>query len=199
MVLDEPRQALMLQVCRYDGIAWRIEWGGKNHYYFNTRIRFARPGDGCIYLIKESFEIRWTETHFLRRKPDSRNRLKHPVIVSTFRNSCKRYFKRETPFSPWANDSVIVTWLTIRCESQVAMCLQGITYSLKCRMACWSLIKNGNGSEEELSSMAKRRRFAVKDVTWWSSAACGSIAVIRVPGIAEGGQGLWIWDCPKTP
>ncbi len=112
------------------------------------------------------------------------------MIVSTFREFRARGIsKGETPLSVLElMDSVDVNVMTIRCAIAGCDMLAGENIFLKMQDGMLVADKNGNGVRGKVVLNGKKGEdIAVKDVTGDLQQLAGSIAVIRIPGIAEGG------------
>lgn len=117
--------------------------------------------------------------------------LKHPVIVQTFREFRARGISRgETPLSVLElMDSVDINVMTIRCAIAGCDLLAGEEVFLGMKDGMLVANKTGKGvSGRVVSNAMKGDDIAVKDVVGDLNRFSGSIVVIRVPGIIEGGS-----------
>ncbi|MCG2736475.1 MAG: hypothetical protein L6282_08790, partial [Candidatus Methanoperedenaceae archaeon] len=117
--------------------------------------------------------------------------LKHPVIVQTFREFRARGISRgETPLSVLdLMDSVDVNVMTIRCAVAGCDLLAGEEVFLGMKDGMLVADKGGNGMKGKAVSNARRGNdIAVRDVVGDLNRFSGSVVVIRVPGIIEGGS-----------
>lgn len=117
--------------------------------------------------------------------------LKHPVIVQTFREFRARGISRgETPLSVLdLMDSVDVNVMTIRCAVAGCDLLAGEEVFLGMSDGMLVADKCGNGMKGKAVSNARiGDDIAVRDVVGDMLRFSGSVVVIRVPGIIEGGS-----------
>lgn len=117
--------------------------------------------------------------------------LKHPVIVQTFREFRARGISRgETPLSVLdLMDSVDVNVMTIRCAVAGCDLLSGEEVFLAMKDGMLVADKGGNGMKGKAVSNARiGDDIAVRDVVGDMLRFSGSVVVIRVPGIIEGGS-----------
>jgi cobalt/nickel transport system ATP-binding protein len=117
--------------------------------------------------------------------------LKHPVIVQTFREFRARGISRgETPLSVLdLMDSVDVNVMTIRCAVAGCDLLAGEEVFLAMKDGMLVADKGGNGMKGKAVSNARiGDDIAVRDVVGDLTRFSGSVVVIRVPGIIEGGS-----------
>jgi cobalt/nickel transport system ATP-binding protein len=117
--------------------------------------------------------------------------LKHPVIIQTFREFRARGISRgETPLSVLElMDSVDVNVMTIRCAVAGCDLLAGEEVSLAMKDGMLVADKGLNGmTGKVVSSARKGDDIAVRDVVGDMNRFSGSVVVIRVPGIIEGGS-----------
>lgn len=117
--------------------------------------------------------------------------LKHPVIVQTFREFRARGISRgETPLSVLElMDSVDVNVMTIRCAVAGCDLIAGEEVFLAMKDGMLVADKGGNGMKgKAVSNARKGDDIAVKDVVGDMTRFSGSVVVIRVPGIIEGGS-----------
>lgn len=116
--------------------------------------------------------------------------LKHPVIVQTFREFRARGIsKGETPLSVLElMDSVDMNVMTIRCAIAGCDVLAGEDVILEMKDGMLIADKSGTGVSGKVVFSGKRGDdIAVKDVSGDLKQLAGSIAIIRIPGIKEGG------------
>jgi cobalt/nickel transport system ATP-binding protein len=117
--------------------------------------------------------------------------LKHPVIVQTFREFRARGISRgETPLSVLElMDSVDVNVMTIRCAVAACDLLAGEEVFLAMKDGMLVADKGRNGMKGNVVSNARKGDdIAVRDVVGDMNRFSGSVVVIRVPGIIEGGS-----------
>ena len=116
--------------------------------------------------------------------------MKHPVIVQTFREFRARGIsKGETPLSVLElMDSVDLNVMTIRCAIAACDVLAGEDVVLEMKDGMLIADKWGSGVRGKVVFSGKKGDdIAVKDVTGSLQQLSGSITIIRVPGITEGG------------
>lgn len=113
------------------------------------------------------------------------------MIVQTFREFRARGISRgETPLSVLdLMDSVDVNVMTIRCAVAGCDLLAGEEVFLGMKDGMLVADKGGNGMKGKAVSNARRGNdIAVRDVVGDLNRFSGSVVVIRVPGIIEGGS-----------
>ncbi len=118
--------------------------------------------------------------------------LKHPVIVQTFREFRARGISRgETPLSVIElMDSVDKNVMTIRCAIAGCDLIIGEEVFLGMKDGMLVADKGGNGMKGKAVSNARRGDdIAVRDVVGDMNIFSGSVIVIKVPGVIEGGSG----------
>lgn len=193
MVLDEPTAGLDAS-----GIAGTMELLDELNDEGKTIIISTHDSDLAaswadrVYILNKGKVFRSGEPKHIFSEENlmAETGLKHPVIVSTFREFRARGIsKGEIPLSVLElMDSVDVNVMTIRCAIAGRDLFAGENVFLKMQDGMLVADKHGNGVRGKVVFNCKKGEdIAVKDVTGDLQQLAGSISVIRIPGIAEGG------------
>ncbi len=145
-----------------------------------------------VYILNKGKVFRSGEPKhiFAEEKLMAEAGLKHPVIVQTFREFRARGIsKGETPLSVLElMDSVDMSVMTIRCAIAGCDVIAGEDVILEMKDGMLIADKRGSGVRGKVVFSGKKGDdIAVKDVSGDLKQLAGSIAIIRVPGITEGG------------
>lgn len=193
LVLDEPTAGLDAS-----GVTGTMELldelndEGKTIIISTHETDLAASWADRVYILNKGKVFRSGEPKHIFSEYDlmAKTGLKHPVIVSTFREFRARGIsKGETPLSILElMDSVDLNVMTIRCAIAGCDVLAGEDVFLKMQDGMLVADKNGSGVRGKVVFNGRKGEdIAVKDVEGDLQQLAGSIAVIRIPGIAEGG------------
>jgi cobalt/nickel transport system ATP-binding protein len=145
-----------------------------------------------VYILNKGKVFRSGEPKhiFAEEKLMAEAGLKHPVIVQTFREFRARGIsKGETPLSVLElMDSVDLNVMTIRCAVAGCDVIAGENVNLEMKAGMLFADKRGTGVRGKVVFSGKKGEdIAVKDVAGDLHQLAGSITIIRVPGITQGG------------
>ena len=193
LVLDEPTAGLDAS-----GITGTIELLDELNDEGKTIIISTHDSDiaaswaDSVYILNKGKVFRSGEPRhiFAEEKLMAEAGLKHPVIVQTFREFRARGIsKGETPLSVLElMDSVDMNVMTIRCAIAGCDVLGGEDVILEMKDGMLIADKIGTGARGKVVFSGKKGDdIAVKDVSGDLKQLAGSISIIRVPGITEGG------------
>ncbi len=194
LVLDEPTSGL--DACGVTDIVELLDElndEGKTIIISTHDADLAASWADRIYILNKGKVLRsGTPKHiFADEKAIAEAGLKHPVILQTFREFRARGIsKGDVPLSVLElMESVDVKVLNIRCAVAGCDVSAGDEVSLEMREGMLVADKcSGRVTGKALYNAGKGEDIAVRDVTGDLLQPYGSIAVVRVPGIAEGGS-----------
>ena len=194
LVLDEPTSGL--DACGVTDIVELLDElndEGKTIIISTHDTDLAASWADRVYILNKGRVLRsGVPKHiFADEKVIAEAGLKHPVIIQTFREfQARGISKGDVPLSVLElMESVDVKVISIRCAIADCDLSSGDEVSLEMKDGMLVANKGSDGvTGKALSHARKGEDIAIRDVTGHLLQPPGSIVVVRVPGIVEGGS-----------